>query len=51
MTTRGHCVTVNLGLDIDHLLGISFQPGYIDLNIEMANAARWESATVCFNHR
>ena len=40
MTTRRHCVTIDLGLDIDCLLGISFQPGYIDLNIEMTNAMR-----------
>jgi hypothetical protein len=48
MTTRGHCETVNLRLDIDSLFCISFQPGHIDLNIEMANAAGWVSRTIVF---
>jgi hypothetical protein len=50
VTTRGHCETVNLRLDIDHLLCILFQPAHIDLDVEMANAAGWLSRTVCFNH-
>lgn len=41
VSTRGHCIAVNLRLDINNLLGICFQPGDVDLNIEMADATRW----------
>jgi hypothetical protein len=46
VSTRGHCITVNLRLNIDHLLGICFQPGDVDLNIEMADATGWLSKTI-----
>jgi hypothetical protein len=43
---RGHCVTVNLRLNVDRLLGVCLQPGHIDLNIEVANTARWMLTSV-----
>jgi hypothetical protein len=46
VTTRGHCIAVNLRLNVNHLLGICFQPGDVDLNIKMADATRWVSRTV-----
>jgi hypothetical protein len=39
VSARGHCVTVDLRLNIDRLFGICLQPGNIDLNIEVANTA------------
>lgn len=45
VSTRGHCKAVNLGFNINHLLGICFQPGDVDFNIEMADATRWVSRT------
>lgn len=38
MTARRHCETVDLGLDVDDLLGVRFQPGDIDLDVEMTDA-------------
>ena len=39
VAARGHGVAVNLGLDVDGLLGVRLQPGDIDLNIEVTDAA------------
>lgn len=39
MAARRHGVAVDLGLDVDDLLGVGLQPGDIDLNIEVADAA------------
>lgn len=38
MTSTGHGVTVDLGLDVDSLLGVGLQPGDVNLNIEVTNA-------------
>lgn len=38
MAAVGHSVTVDLGLDVDSLLGVSLQPSDIDLNVEVTNA-------------
>lgn len=50
MSTRGHCIAVNLRLNINRLLGICFQPGDVDLNIEMADATSCVSRTASSNH-
>lgn len=40
VATRGHGVAVNLGLDIDNLLGVLLEPSDVDLNVEVANAEK-----------
>jgi hypothetical protein len=40
MATVGHGVTIDLGLNVDDRLRICLEPGYIDLDIEMANTRR-----------
>jgi hypothetical protein len=37
VTAAGHGEAINLGLDIDSLLGIGLQPGNVDLNVEVTN--------------
>ena len=37
MTSAGHGVAVDLGLNIDNALSVSLQPGNIDFDIEVAN--------------
>ena len=32
-----HEVTINLGLDVLHALGVLLQPGDVDLNVKMTN--------------
>ena len=39
VTAAGHGETIHLGLNVDDLLGVGLQPGDIDLNIEVADAA------------
>lgn len=39
VTARRHGEAVNLRLDVHGLLGVSLQPGNINLNVEVANAA------------
>jgi hypothetical protein len=46
VSTRGHCIAVNLRLNVNRLLSICFQPGDVDLNIEMADTTRWVLRTV-----
>jgi hypothetical protein len=41
--TRLHGEAIYLRLDIDHLLGVCFEPGYINLDIEMADTVDSES--------
>jgi hypothetical protein len=50
VSTRGHCKAVNLRLNVNRLLGICFQPGDVDLNIEMADTTRWVLRTVQSDH-
>ncbi len=37
VATRGHGVSVNLRLDVDHGSGIGLQPGDVDLNVKVAD--------------
>jgi hypothetical protein len=39
MAATGHGVSVNLGLDVYNSLGVSLQPGDVDLNIEVTDVA------------
>lgn len=41
--TRLHGETIYLRLDVDHLLGVGFEPGYVNLNIEMADTIESDS--------
>ena len=38
VAARGHRVAINLGLDVDDLNGVLFEPRHIDLNVEVADA-------------
>ena len=38
MASALHGEAVNLGLDVDALLGVCLEPGNVDLDIEVANA-------------
>lgn len=37
MATRGHCVTIDLRLDVGNGLCVFLQPGNINLNVEVTN--------------
>jgi hypothetical protein len=50
VSTRGHCIAINLRLNVNHLLSICLQPGDINLNIEMADATRSVSRITQPNH-
>lgn len=39
----GHSEAINLRLDVHNRLGISFQPSDIDLNIEVADAEKYDA--------
>lgn len=45
VTARGHSESINLGFDVGNGGGISFQPGNVNLDIEMANANSPPSVT------
>lgn len=38
VTSRFHGESVDLGLDVDGLLGVGLQPGNVDLNVEVTDA-------------
>lgn len=38
VTAVGHQVAVNLGLDVDDLLGVGLQPGDINFNVKVTDA-------------
>lgn len=43
VSTRLHRVAIYLRLNVDHLLGICLEPGYVNLNIEMADTIERDS--------
>ena len=43
VSTRLHREAIHLRLNVNHLLGICLQPGYVNLNIEMADTIENDS--------
>lgn len=39
VSAGGHLKSVDLGLDVDHVLGVGLEPGNVNLDIEMTNVA------------
>jgi hypothetical protein len=46
VATRSHGEAINLGLNVDNLFCVGFQPGDIDLNIEVTNTRDRRSGKV-----